>query len=108
MKNFTALFLAALFASAEASRVSATYATSTWNPPTKFGRSRDVPSALVQSTSELNVSGEGIDSLSISEDNEDSEERLERIAPASAKAALIAVVSATFIGGVRHAMELVL
>jgi hypothetical protein len=37
----------------------------------------------------------------------DDEER-QRIAPASAKAALIAVVSATVIGGARHAIELVL
>lgn len=112
MKNAIVLSLAVLFASAEASRISTSYATSTWNPPNKkFGRRHAAPSQHdFQMTSEFVeeiVDTFGLDSTVSEQDDADIEEH-QRIAPASARAALIAVVSATVIGGARHAIELVL
>lgn len=113
MKNFILLSLAVLFASAEASRVSTSYATSTWNPPNKrFGRRRAAPSQRDIQTSEFveeTIDTFGLDDIStVSEQDDTDIEERQRIAPASARAALIAVVSATVIGGARHAIELVL
>lgn len=51
----------------------------------------------------------GLDDISTVSEQDCSEiEERQRIAPASARAALIAVVSATVIGGTRHAIELIL
>ena len=103
---------------AEATRISTSYATSTWNP-SRFGKKRTASRRMLQNAppvpnvvDDIDESIESVETIgAFGVGNESS--RVEahvnkRIAPASAKAALIAVVSATVIGGARHAMELVL
>jgi hypothetical protein len=115
MKNFIVLSLVAiLFSSVEASRVSTSSPISTWNPPNKrFHKSRAATSQHdVQMASEYveeSIDTFGLDDISTVSEQDCSEiEERQRIAPASARAALIAVVSATVIGGTRHAIELIL
>jgi hypothetical protein len=104
MKNSILLLLIA--ASVEATRLSPTYATSTWNPRSRFSRKRPAPKIQLDDW-ETEESTKAVMERVLEQEQVDDEER-QRIAPASAKAALIAVVSATVIGGARHAIELVL
>lgn len=105
--------LTALAVTSEASRISTSYATSTWSP-SRFGKRRTASSKMFRNVpvaddvDESMESIETIDELIIESQHNVEVHENERIAPASAKAALIAVVSATVIGGARHAMELVL
>lgn len=106
MKN-TTLLLNTLIVATNATRVSTSYASSTWNPP-KFGRRRSITTDQIN----LDLVETEIDSFNIDEiassQQEEAVEELESMAPASVKAALIAVISATVISGARHAMEMVL
>lgn len=105
MKNYTALLTLIIVSITEATPRTS-YATSTWNPP-RFGIR--IPSSHTTSlprTAEPVITDEDIESIGIGTVSQDATE-YERLVPASAKAALIAVMSATVIGGVRHVMELV-
>lgn len=105
MKNlYTALLTLIVVAITEATPRTS-YAASTWNPP-RFGtRITSSRTTLLPKTTEPVMTDDN-ESIGIGTVSKDAPE-YERLAPASAKAALIAVVSATVIGGVRHVMELV-